>query len=110
MVILLINVAVALLALNLAVVVTSTVTMGFRADADALGAATTALQTETPPRGLPRAISFLTMGTFGVMPFGAVAAGAVIDATSDQFVLVVSAVACVLAGAVSFLLIRRTAL
>jgi MFS family permease len=176
-VILLVNVAVTFLALNLAVVVTSAVTIAFGGDADALGAAhalnavgaivggvlvtrfpqvratavapaclvlgitfgltsaapslllfllvspvlgigfgvyqavmTTALQTETPPRGLPRAISLLTMGTFGVMPFGAVAAGAVIDATSDQFVLQVSAIACVVAAGAAFMLIRRTAL
>jgi hypothetical protein len=44
------------------------------------------------------------------MPFGAVAAGAVIDATSDQFVLLVSAIACVVAAGVAFVLIRRTAL
>lgn len=172
--ILVVNGVVAFAALNMAVVVTSAVTLSFRGDADALGLAhalnaigavvggllmtrlvrvtaasvipacivlgaalllaglmptlvlflvvspllgaglgvyqaitTTAVQTESPPEALPIAISWLTMSTFGMVPLGSLAAGAVIDMASAQVVLIIGAGVCVIAGVVVAIALRR---
>ncbi len=60
---------------------------------------TTAIQTETPPANMVRAISLLNMGTFGVIPLGSIAAGLAIDATSANLVLLIGAAACMICAA-----------
>ncbi|MEV1128977.1 MFS transporter [Agromyces sp. NPDC049794] len=69
-----------------------------------------AAQGAVAPAQLGRTMSLVTLGSYGVVPFGAVLMGFVIDASSGRVALAIGAVACVVcAGFVAAVLRREDA-
>ncbi|MEV4900066.1 MFS transporter [Citricoccus sp. NPDC055426] len=71
------------------------------------GIVNAAAQESVPPRYIGRMMSFMTLGSYGMVPFGALAMGWVIDASSGRVALAVSA-ASALACTVLVLLRTRS--
>lgn len=63
-----------------------------------LGVLYAAAQVSAPPRALGRVMSLVTLGNYGMVPFGALIMGAVIDATSGRVALAVGCAASVTAA------------
>src|SRR5690606_7288606 len=68
------------------------------------GIVNAAAQESVNPRFISRMMSWMTLGGYGVVPFGALAMGWVIDASSGRVCLAVSAVSVLVCTA--FILIR----
>ncbi|MGM7669800.1 MFS transporter [Microbacterium sp. A93] len=69
------------------------------------GIVNAAAQESVPPRFLGRMMSWMTLGSYGMVPFGALAMGWVIDASSGRVALTVSAVSAL---ACTVLILLRT--
>lgn len=64
-------------------------------------------QSASPPHALGRTMSLMTLGNYGVAPFGALLLGLIIDLTSGRFALGIGAAATTVAAIVVYLTLVR---
>lgn len=73
------------------------------------GVLNSAAQGASAPHEIGRTMSLVTMGNFGVAPFGAVLIGLIIDLTTGQTAFVVGATACLVCVALVYFAVVRPA-
>ncbi|WP_426228193.1 MFS transporter [Pseudarthrobacter sp. DSP2-3-2b1] len=65
-------------------------------------------QSLVPPAAIGRMMSFVTMGTFGSIPFGALISGALIDSASGRAPFLVGSLACVASAVAVWIIVCRS--